>query len=352
MKFLTSSQIQVDVPKKPKKITGTRFGAVLGFNTFATPFSVWCECTRTYEKPYEDTKYTLAGKAIEPLQRKYLQDELFFYGLKGPQDIYGDDPMKATWGDFFHDEPIFGGMWDAVQYDENNKPIAVVEFKTTKNAQDWTNGEMPEHYALQVALYAYLMHVEQCYLVASFLEESDYEHPEKFVPSQSNTHMIPFKVHERYPNFEELLAKARKFWDENVATGLSPQFDSTRKVDKEILDILRSTNVTPDTDIDKLTAEWEENKIAIDAAEATVESKVERNKNIESQISELLKSSMKEGDKKATVSGKHIQFVYSCATTSTIDKDKLKIDGILDRYQTTKEVWKLTKKSLEEKEAK
>lgn len=348
MKFLTSNQIQVDVPKKPKKITGTRFGAVLGVNAWATPFSVWCECTRTYEKPYEETKYTLAGKAIEPLQRKYLQDELFFYGLKGPQDIYGDDPMKATWGDFFHDEPIFGGMWDAVQYDESGKPIAVVEFKTTKNAQDWTNGEMPEYYALQVALYAYLMHVDQCYLVASFLEESDYEHPEKFVPSQSNTHMIPFKVSERYPNFEELLTKARKFWDENVATGLSPQFDSTRKVDKEILDILRSTNVTPDTDSAKLIQEYEENQIAIDAAEATVQAKKDRNLNIASQLSEMLKASMKEGDKKATLSGSRFQFVYSLVNSSSIDKEKLKMDGVLDRYQISKEVWKLNVKAIKE----
>lgn len=350
MKFLSSNQIQVDVPKKPKKITGTRFGAVLGKSPWDTPFSVWCVCTRTYEEPYEETKYTLAGKAIEPLQRAYLRDELFFDGLKGPQDIYGEDPMKATWGDFFHDEPIFGGMWDAVQYGDDGSLQSVVEFKTTKRAEDWANGSCPEYYALQVALYAFCLHIEQCHLVASFLEDSDYDHPEKFVPSPSNTHIISFKLHERYPNFEQMVTEAVKFWNEHVATGLSPEFDISRKSDKEILDVLRSSNVNPDTDVQKLLTEWEENKIAIDAVEATIADKAERNEAIEKMIAEILKGSLKEGDKKATLGDSKYQFVYSLSTSSAIDKDKLKIDGILERYQTTKEVWRLTKKSLEKKD--
>ena len=55
-------------------------------------------------------------------------------------------------------EPIFGGMWDALYY-ENGKVAAVIEIKTTKRAEDWSNGA-PGYYALQAALYAYLLGID------------------------------------------------------------------------------------------------------------------------------------------------------------------------------------------------
>ena len=51
-----------------KKITGTRFAAIMGLNKWTTPFNAWCAITRTYEEPFEDTIYTVAGKTIEPKQ--------------------------------------------------------------------------------------------------------------------------------------------------------------------------------------------------------------------------------------------------------------------------------------------
>ena len=58
--------ILAEPPKKPKKITATRFATVMGLNPYKTEFETWCEITRTYEKPFEDSIYTIAGKAIEP----------------------------------------------------------------------------------------------------------------------------------------------------------------------------------------------------------------------------------------------------------------------------------------------
>ena len=61
------SHVAVDkINGKPKKITGTRLGAVLNLNTWKTPFQAWCEITRVAEPPFEGNKYTEAGKAIEP----------------------------------------------------------------------------------------------------------------------------------------------------------------------------------------------------------------------------------------------------------------------------------------------
>ena len=44
------NHIELDVvPKKKKKLTGTRFATVMGLNAWASPFETWCAITRTYE---------------------------------------------------------------------------------------------------------------------------------------------------------------------------------------------------------------------------------------------------------------------------------------------------------------
>ena len=66
------NHIEVAPHKKPKKITATRFATILGLNPWSTPFEMWCEITKTYQKPFEDTIYTIAGKTIEPKQIEYI----------------------------------------------------------------------------------------------------------------------------------------------------------------------------------------------------------------------------------------------------------------------------------------
>ena len=70
-------------------------------------------------------------------------------------------------------------MWDALYY-EDGKLVGVIEIKTTKRVEDWINGA-PEHYAIQAALYAYLLRIDNVIMIASFLEESDYGKSGKFL---------------------------------------------------------------------------------------------------------------------------------------------------------------------------
>ena len=204
MKFV-DNHIEVDPPKRTKKLTGTRFGAVLGMNRWNSPFKVWCEMTKVYEEPFTDSVYTIAGKTIEPKQIEYMKKMYVMDNLRTPTDMFGEDFFNKTHGDFFKDNPIFGGMWDSILVDDNEKPETVLEFKTTKRAEDWKN-DVPEYYALQAALYAYLLGTENVIMVCSFLKESDYSNPDKFVPSAENTVTVEFKVHERYPDFDGMLA--------------------------------------------------------------------------------------------------------------------------------------------------
>lgn len=345
MEWLDTKQIKIVPPKKPKKITGTRFAAIMGKNTWNTPFKTWCEITRTYEEPFEDTIYTIAGKTIEPKQAEYMRRAYFMTGLKTPTDIFGENYFQKTWGDFFGDVPIFGGMWDYLLYDESGKPTTVLEMKTTKRSEDWEN-DIPEYYALQAALYAYLLGVDSVMMVASFLEDKDYKSPEAFVPSSSNTIVIPFKVSERYPDFDKLVKKAEKWWKSCVEGGVSPVYDEKR--DADILKELRTNTLNPETDIEALVREAEELKAHIEGQAAALKPFEDRLKVINDIIKEHAIGQFRDGDKKVSISGSRYRWDISRTTTNKIDKDGLKADGLLSKYTVPEVGYRLTTSLIKE----
>ncbi len=277
MKWNDDKTITITPPKRPKKITGTRFAAIMGLNKWTTPFNAWCAITRTYEEPFEDTIYTVAGKTIEPKQAEFMKKSYFMTNLITPTDVYGADYFQKTWGDFFKDSPIFGGMWDYLLVDKDGKPTTVLEMKTTKRSEDWVE-DVPEYYALQAALYAYLLGVDDVIMVCSFLGDKDYENPDAYQCSTENTIVRPFKLSERYPELKKTVKKVEKWWKTHVEGGVSPKFDE--KADADILKVLRDNNLSPDTDIAALVAEAEQLKKHIDEVKGTVADDEKRYKTI------------------------------------------------------------------------
>lgn len=345
MEWLEGNKIKVVPPKRPKKLTATRFATVLGLNPWSTPFEVWCEITRTYQKPFEETIYTAAGKTIEPKQAQFMKKSYFMTNIVTPTDIYGEDYFNRTYGDFFKDEPIFGGMWDYLLFNENKKPVTVLEMKTTKRAEDWAK-DIPEYYALQAALYAYLLGVDDVIMVASFLSDKDYKDPAQFIPSAKNTITVPFKVSERYPEFKKLVKKAEKWWKDHVETGISPAFDE--KADAEILKELRTNTLNPESDIEALLREGEELKAEIDRLSALIEPLEKRLKVVTDIIKQHALAQFRDGDKKVSIRGEKYEWNVSRSETSEIDKDGLKADGLLAKYTRAKVSYRITTKAIEE----
>lgn len=345
MEWLEGNKIKVVPPKRPKKLTATRFATVLGLNPWSTPFEVWCEITRTYQKPFEETIYTAAGKTIEPKQAQFMKKSYFMTNIVTPTDIYGEDYFNRTYGDFFKDEPIFGGMWDYLLFDENKKPVTVLEMKTTKRAEDWAK-DIPEYYALQAALYAHLLGVDDVIMVASFLSDKDYKDPSQFIPSAKNTITVPFKVSERYPEFKKLVKKAEKWWKDHVETGISPAFDE--KADAEILKELRTNTLNPESDIEALLREGEELKAEIDRLSAPIEPLEKRLKVVTDIIKQHALAQFRDGDKKVSIRGEKYEWNVSRSETSEIDKDGLKADGLLAKYTRAKVSYRITTKAIEE----
>lgn len=345
MEWLDGNRIKVIPPKRPKKITGTRFATILGLNPWSTAFEMWCEITKTYQKPFEDTIYTTAGKTIEPKQAQFMKKSYFMTNIVTPTDIYGEDYFNRTYGDFFKDEPIFGGMWDYLLFDENGKPVTVLEMKTTKRAEDWAN-DVPEYYALQAALYAYLLGVDDVIMVASFLADKDYKDPSQFVPSAKNSITVPFKVSERYPDFAKLVKKAEKWWKDHIETGISPAYDE--KADAEILKELRTNTLNPESDIEALLKEGEELKLEIDRLSAPIEPLEKRLKIVTDIIKQHALAQFRDGDKKVSIRGNKYEWNVSRTESTEIDKDGLKADGLLSKYTRAKVNYRITTKAIEE----
>lgn len=346
MEFLHDRRIKVDPPKKPKKLTATRFATIMGLNAWATSFEAWCEMTRTYEKPFEDTIYTKAGKVIEPKVADYLKSR-YFMDIKSPTDVYGPDYFKKTWGDFFPDVEGLGGMWDFLGDD------FVVEVKTTKRVEDWRGAdgtvEPPIYYKLQASLYAYLLGFDDVVMTCSFLTDKDYVNPEAFTPSVDNTVVIEFKVSEEFPDFkEDYIDPAMRFWRDNVLTGISPEFDE--KKDAEILNVLRK-NVTEaeDDDIAKLMSEADKLRASIDKAEAKLVDKKARLKEIEDTVKKSMMSQFRDGDKKVEISTKKYTWTLAKSQRSSIDTTTLKkeLPDVAKKYTKVTDVYSLKTAEIE-----
>jgi len=343
MEFLENNRIKVDPPKKPKKCTATRFATILGLNAWASPFSAWCEITRTYEAPFEDTIYTKAGKVIEPKICEYLRNT-YFMDIKSPTDVYGEDYFRKTWGDFFPDQKELGGMWDFLGDD------FVVEVKTTKRAEDWAL-DVPIYYKLQACLYAWLLGFDNVVMTASFLEDKDYVNPEDFEPSYKNTKIYEFKVSEAFPTFEETYVEpALKFWRDHVETGISPEFDE--KKDAEILKVLRK-NVTEaeDNDIVKIMKEGDRLQAQIDKAKAKIEEKEKRLKEINDQVKKSMIEQFRDGDKHVEIKGSAYTWDLRRDVSKSFDQKNFEEDypGVYDKYKNKETVkYVLTKKLIEE----
>ena len=361
MKDITwgEGRLRVKPPGKPKKITEAHFAEVLGASPWVTPFEAWCRCTRMYEKPFEGNKYTNAGTVIEPRVFDFLRNQLGFgERLITPTEKYGEEYFRKMHGDFYHNDPIFGGMWDALIVGDDGMPEYVVEVKTVRVdgrggglEVRWRGGEAPHYKALQASLYAYLLGVDKVMMVGVTLEDGkgDYEHPELVTPSFSNNNVYidEFSVLDRYPQFPLYLEQAKVWWREHVLTGVSPPYDEKR--DAEILAALRTNYVTPDgDDIASLVAEAECLKDEVDSMTAAVKDAANRLKEVTQRIGAYAETQFRDGDTKVQFSGTKYKWTMSKVTQTEINKEALLAAGLFDIFTQEKTIFRLTSSLIKE----
>lgn len=355
------NHIETTVPKKCKKVSGTFFPTVLGFDPWKSPFEAWCKSTRTWESPFEGNKFTTAGQIIEPKVFDFLRTSMG-YGDRViiPEDVYGTDHFKKTRGDFFPNNEIFSGMWDCLINGENGKVEYVVEIKTVQVdgrsgslEERWKDGKAPDYQALQASLYAYLLGVDKVLMVAVALEDKkgDYEHPEQVTPSfaNSNVYIDEFKISERYPNFDLYIEKATHWWNHHVLTGISPEFDE--KKDAEILKALRTNCIEIPSDISTLLKEAERLKTEIVGITEKVADKEKELKAISDEIKKFAMSQFRDGDTKVSVKGSNFEFILTKSISAELDTKSLTQDmgeDFMNKYTKQKTSYRLTTSKIKE----
>lgn len=340
MEFI-GNQIKIEPPKKPKKLTGTRLASVLGLDVWNTEFKTWCDITKTYVEPFEDNKYTLAGKAIEPKVIQYLKD-VYLLEVITPEDIYGENFFQKTWGNFFPESPPFGGMWDSL-LSENGQPIGIIEIKTSSRPQDWEY-DIPENYAIQGALYAWLKKLERVTFVCSFLDEQDYINPELFIPSANNTIIREFNLYERYPDFDEKMSYAHEWYKRHVENGISPHFDE--KKDADILKILRTNFIDSSEELQSVLSELNNLEVKIKEHTSSIKDDVKRQKELRELIKTYAIDKFGKDDETVVIESDKFNWTIKKSVRESVNKDLLKEDGIFDKYVTISESYSISPKEV------
>ena len=245
--------IIIEPPSQTLRITGHRLSSVLGLNQYQSPFGAWAEITKLVKLPFEDTKYTLFGKAVEPKLIKYVSER--FPNVVSIEDYYGILFKEYEYNNFKDISNVFGGVIDAVSTANDKKTITMIcECKTSSHPEQWRNNEVPVDYLLQGALYSYMMGLDRVLFVCTFPQELDYAHPEEYVVDDNNTILVVKKLDDmlfgidgEYLTIKDCMDRAEEWWNTYIKTGISPIFDE--KKDKEYLDIIRATDATKDNDL-------------------------------------------------------------------------------------------------------
>lgn len=331
-------------PKARKKITATRLAGILGLNEWTTPFQMWCEITKVAQPKFEDNQYTLAGKAIEPKLIQYVRDNMFDLdpeNILDPKQYYGNIYESVKY-DFFKDTKVFGGMWDAV-YINDKKIDCIIECKTSSRPQDWING-VPTYYLIQGLMYAYLTGAYVVIFPVAFLKDEDYAHPENFVCTEKNTKLYQVTVSQQIEwknelyTIADLMGIAMEWYKAYVDSGISPEFDEEK--DEEYLKILRLNKPSEDLTLDAMTTRALQIQARIEELTRAngIDDLEKELKNLKESIKQQLMNKLSPTDKNVLYG----RFNLFKTIKNKLDEQKLKDDGIYDKYLTQTETYTLT----------
>ena len=302
------------------KITGTFLGPIMGMSPWNTPFSTACKILRIFDEDIEDNPKVKAGKILEPVMLNYLdrtgrlpntQAEVLFPGYEKGSHI--------DWKSHFDDE-IFSGHIDAIagHVTDARMGMGIVENKTTSDASGWdfVNNIPPSYYWLQASLYAYFFGYNRIFFTVGILTPEDVDNPYKFVPNEDNVKIMEVGL---YPDFENVLTKAREWYNEYIIQKRTPKPDFSNKVDGRICALLDAQKCTADVILPKVKAY---------SQLCTMVSDLEKERDaVKEEIIAYLEGHNLEG-----IGNGELSYKFSQYERTSVDTDAMKKDGIYDSY--------------------
>lgn len=342
-------------PKQRLRITGHRIASVLGLNQYQSPFGAWVEITKLAKLPFEDSKYTLFGKSVEPKLIDMVRKR--FPNVMSIEEYYGINIDRYKWNNFIDDSNVFGGIIDAVATKDDMKTLTmIVECKSSSKPQAWDNNQVPLDYLLQGCLYSYLKGLDRVLFICCFPQDLDYNHPELFEPDETNTIMVVKKIKDvlipmpngEFITFQEAIDYCKEWWNKYIETGISPEFDETK--DKEYLDIIRTSKPLNDSSIEELCDKAKKLTDEINdlMTKNGINEKEKELKKLKENIKKGLMDSLQPGETKKSCK----QYLLNGKIKDVFDETTFKEHNLkmYEKYLTSKTEYKLTEIKEEDKE--
>lgn len=342
-------------PKQKLRITGHRIASVLGLNPYQSEFGAWCEITKLVKLPFEDSKYTLFGKAVEPKLINMIREK--FPNVMSIEEYYGNNIERYKWNNFVEESNVFGGIIDAVATKDDMKTLTmIVECKSSSKPQEWENNQVPLTYLLQGCLYSYLKGLDRVLFICCFPQDLDYNHPEQFEPNETNTIMVVKKIKDvliSMPNgelitFEQAIEYCESWWNKYIETGVSPEFNEEQ--DKEYLNAIRTSKPLNDNSLEDLCDRAMELVKEIDTLKENsgINSKEKELKILEESIKQGLMNNLGEGETKISCK----QYSLNGTIKEKFNEKEFKKDNprIYEKYVESELTYRLSKSKGEKDE--
>ena len=285
-------------------IGGSDAAAIVGMNSFSSPFAVWAEKTGQVPE-FEGNLATEVGTFLEEFVAKKFEEETGKTVRRCNLSLVNDE---LPWAIANVDRLVVG-------------EDAGLEIKTTSalNTKSFRNGEYPANYYVQCVHYLAVTGKVKWYL-AVLIGNSDFR---------------IFEINRDEEEIKALMDEEKKFWETYVKTGMAPPVDGNSATTETIKKLFTSeADGTADLGpfMDALQRRSSINK-QIKALKADVD-----------EIDNAIKMAMQN-----VSSGSCLGFSVSWKTqkTSSLDRDLIKMDypGFdFSKYATSARVFRVTEK--------
>ncbi|QGZ97846.1 hypothetical protein GE118_03480 [Mycoplasma sp. NEAQ87857] len=249
---------------KYKKIGGSTIPDILLSNQpFKSEFAAFCHIARL-KLPILQPKYVNAGTILEPKIFDFLREKaLEVAKAQQTKPLIIENFVAKDYGfDYFKGKIPYesiGGVPDGLLPEKD----CILEVKTAgeKKREKWDKEGVDPAYLKQAQLYAYLNGNKYFNIVALFLQDNDYLHPELVDIRQRNFKIYPFKV-----NTIEVvddIAMVEEWYKKYTSTNISPCFDNSKDADQIAYLMCKSYD-----EWEKLLDEWKRTGKAVADIEA------------------------------------------------------------------------------------
>ncbi|MEF9984801.1 MAG: YqaJ viral recombinase family protein [Malacoplasma sp.] len=248
-KIFLSEEYKNKNRNKFKKITGSRFSAILMQSKYSSPFKTWAIMTNIYYEKMDET-LSKVGNAIEPKIRNYISKIMDVKFLSYV-------PEKEKW-DVFKKNEIFGGIPDGepvndnsdflykdgmpmlevkttsidsfvykyendvltLMKDKNNLPIVKEQYGKLLSWFENDKMEISYDYQLQLALYLYLRKHNLGLFAIAFLDKKYYLDYSSYKPE--NNYVATSFLYINKDEFQKLISYSENWYEKHIVEGVSP----------------------------------------------------------------------------------------------------------------------------------